>query len=194
MPAQPFDLISSDPDNAIKLVKDVVTMYYKIDPSLIESKSRKEGIVKYRHIAIYVANASLGINTVILGKIFGNSHGNIVNTKKKINGFLSWDEKLRGEIAEINKILKTVIKKKILGGSSFYYINLNEFHSAKIENEKAVILKGFSDEEVKAVKLIVAGEEKELNLTHHKEQNLYILEKKHESKERKKAEGEATLK
>lgn len=179
--SQPFDLITSEPENAVKIVKELVAMYYKIDHSLIESKSKKEQIVIYRHIVIYVANTSLGIDTVKLGRIFGNKHSNIVAIKKKLNGFLTWNKKLRGEVEEINKILKKIIQEKILDKNLFYYIPLKDFHSIKLEENKAIILKGFTQEEINSIKLVNKYNGKEyisiFEPVKHNNQDFYILEK-----------------
>lgn len=169
----PFDFIAKDYERTINLIKDSICVYYKKDKSIFKSKSRNSKVVKYRHLAMYFAHRALKISTKSVGKHFGYSHSIVIYTCKQFDGYLDWDDTLRKEVEEVGNIIKQSMADTINTGDTYYYINLNEFYSCRLDDNKAIILKGFSESELKDLK--INGIE---NYRKHINQNFYILDEK----------------
>lgn len=177
--------IGSDTDRTINFVKDVVAAYYNLDKENFNKNSRKSDVIKLKHIAIYIIKKNIKISTVSLGSKFGFNHATVVYIIKKFNGYLEWDSEFRKEIIDIENILNFKFIDELNMNKDYYYIPLNEFVSIKQDNNKAIILKGFTEEEINAIEF---KDNRNGNnffnnpniIKKHENQNLYILEKKYD--------------
>lgn len=180
--------ITSDVDKTINFIKDVVSAYYNLDKENFNKNSRKLDVVKLKHIAIYIAKKNIKISTISLGNKFGFNHSTVIYVIKKFNGYLEWDADFRKEIIDIENILKFEFANKLNNNKEYYYIPLNDFVSIKQENNKAIILKGFTEEEIKSLQFIDNRNgnkffKSENIIKQHKNKNLYILEKNQNEKD-----------
>jgi hypothetical protein len=177
------DLAINDSFRTINFIKDVTAAYYGAEKNVYSTNSRKEGIIKVKHIAIYLCCKHIKLTIVKIGELFNYDHSLIIYVNKKISGYLTWDEDLKKEIKEIENIVKFKIVKELNLEKNYYYIPLNEFITLKHDEDKSIIFKGFSEDEVKGMSLIDTNSKtkwftKPDNIRKHTNQNFYILEKK----------------
>ncbi len=173
----------ADADKSITFIKEIVSAFYGIDKDCYDKKTRKEEFIKVKHVAIYICKKEIKISSVKLGKMFGVDHATVIYIVKKFNGYLEWDSEFRKEIEDIENILRFKIANELNLDKEYYYIPLNDFTSIKKDDGKAIILKGFSEEEITALKFIDERSGKnffksENDIKNHKNKKLYILEKK----------------
>lgn len=171
----PFEFLAKDYERTINLIKDSISLYYKKDRSVFKSKSRNSKIVKFRHLAIYFAHRALKVSSKQVGSSFDCSHSMVIYACKQFDGYLEWDDNLRQEVEDVGNIIKQSLADTLNTGDSYYYINLNEFHSCQLDENKALILKGFTEEELKNLKL---NDIELKDYRKHINQNFYILDEK----------------
>ena len=110
----------------------------------------------------------------------------VVHIGKTYEGYLKFDNHLRKELADIQNILNFKLAGELNLEKENYYIPLNDFVSMKNDEGKAIILKGFTDEEIKKIKIIDAETQEVLfkptSAKAHTNQKFYILEKKQNEK------------
>ena len=169
-----------DTKKAIEIIKELVCCYYQTDKSILKNKSRKSKSIKIKHICVYLSKKHLGITTVKTGEIYNLDHSMVVYIIKKINGFLDWDAEFKKEIKDIEEALESKIYSEENIDSTKYYISLNDFYSIKLQENKAIILKGFSKNEINSIKLVNKDNGIEyisiFEPIKHINQNFYILE------------------
>jgi hypothetical protein len=191
------DPLINDVERSINFIKDVVCSYYNLDNDIYESKSRQSNLVKAKHIAIFIAKKQLSLTLVDVGNAFKFDHSNIVYIVKKIEGYIEFDPRLRKEIEEIQNIIRFKATEKLRLEQDYYYIPLNEFSSIKPDQDKAVLFKGFSEEELNSIVIFDKRTGKpffknELEIRKHYNQNFYILEKLKEDSKKENQENTIT--
>lgn len=173
-----------DTEKIIQLIKEELSCYYLVDKNIFESKSRKSNEIKIKHICIHLSMDYLKSTTTSMGKYFNLKHSMIIYINKKIKGYLEWDETFRKELKEIKSLLDFKIFNEENISKEKYYIPLNDFYSLKLEENKAIILKGFTEDEINSIKLVNKYNNKEyisiFEPRKHINQKFYILEKKDE--------------
>jgi hypothetical protein len=106
----------------------------------------------------------------------------VVYVKKTYDGYLRFDNDLKKEFSDIQNILSFKLAGELNLEKENYYIPLNEFVSMKNENGKAIILKGFTDEEIRRIDIVDSETRQSLfeptSAKIHTNQKFYILEKK----------------
>lgn len=171
-------------DNSINFIKDTICLYYNVDRKVYDGKSRKAKDIKIKHLCIYLCMKYLDVTTVKLGSYFNLDHSSVIYIVKKFNGYLDWDEDLKLEVNTIKNILDFKVSNELDVDEKNYYIPLNEFYSIKLQENKAIILKGFNENEIKSLKLINKDNGKDyfsiFEPRKHINQKFYILEKKDE--------------
>lgn len=175
------DSVISNMDRSVNFIKDVVCSYYNFDNEIYTNRSRRSDIIKAKHIAVFLAKKQLSLTLTDIGKYFKFDHSNIVYIEKKIEGYIQFDPKLRKEIDEIQNILRFKAIEALRLEQEYYYIPLNEFSSIK-HDDKAVLFKGFSQEELNSIVIVDkrTGKpffKKEAERRKHSNQNFYVLEK-----------------
>ena len=95
------------------IAKDVVCEYYKLDPILLYSKTRKREIVWARQVAMKLAkeNSSLSFKDIAynIGK---KDHATCIHSMKTVNNLCETDKKLMLEFEEIKLIFLNKIPKQ----------------------------------------------------------------------------------
>jgi hypothetical protein len=171
-----------DVNRNIEFIMDIVAYFYGEDKYIYEQKSRKSNIMKIKHIAIYICTKNLKITMVELGRAFKCSHSMVVYVKKTYDGYLRFDNDLKKEFADIQNILSFKLAGELNLEKENYYIPLNEFVSMKNENGKAILLKGFTDEEIRRIDIVDSETRQSIfeptSAKIHTNQKFYILEKK----------------
>lgn len=182
------DTTISDSSKTINFIKEVVAAYYGISKDVYNLNSRKAEDIKVKHFAVYICKKQIKISSVALGNAFKLDHSTVIYIEKKFNGYLEWDLGLRKELKEIENILKFKVADELNLEKEYYYIPLNDFVSIKHKDGKAIILKGFTEKEVEAMKFIDDRSGKEFfdepnQIKKHTNQKFYILEKKENEKD-----------
>jgi hypothetical protein len=182
------DTTISDVSKTINFIKEVVAAYYGISKDIYNLHSRKAEDIKVKHFAIYICKKQIKISSVALGNAFKLDHSTVIYIEKKFNGYLEWDLGLRKELKEIENILKFKVADELNLEKEYYYIPLNDFVSIKHKDGKAIILKGFTEKEIEAMKFVDNRSGKEFfdepnEIKKHTNQKFYILEKKENEKD-----------
>jgi hypothetical protein len=175
-----------DVNKNIDFIKDAVAYFYGQDRSVYDQKSRKSNFMKVKHIAIYICTKNLNITQVELGKAFNCSHSLIIYVGKTYEGYLKFDNDLKKQLTDIQNILNFKLAGELNLQKENYYIPLNEFVSMKNENGKAILLKGFTEDEIRRIDIVDRDSRQSLfeptEAKYHKNQKFYILEKKYNEK------------
>lgn len=177
---------NTDLKRKIDFIKDIVAHFYGETKEVYDNKSRKHNIIKTRHVAVYICAINLKVRLVELAHYFNISHCLIIHIKKNYDGYLKFDADLRKEFAEIENILSFRLASELNLEKENYYIPLNEFVSMKDEENKAIIFKGFTDEEINNIRIANKNTNetmfKPVSAKKHKNQKFYILEKNKDEK------------
>jgi hypothetical protein len=176
---QSYNLLFAD------FVKKIVCSYYDVDESLMNCKIRRREVVKCRQISMYLLKKHSNMSLTVLGGEFGKDHATVLHAVKTINNYLDWDKDLRIEIQELEKIviLKSgAMLKNYSIEKDFYFIDLSIFLSIKTNDNRSLILTGYSEEEAKEImqKLGISAKIKA-----HFNKGMYVLEKHNENEENK---------
>ena len=79
-----------------------VCEHFKLDESVLHSKSRKRDVVQMRQIAMYLAKKHTDISASKIGHLIGNrDHATVLHACKNIKDQVSIDKELKAEIEDI---------------------------------------------------------------------------------------------
>lgn len=164
----------------------VVQNYYDVNEDYYKRKTRKYEILFPRQVAMYLIrqNTKLSLNSI--GEKFGNkNHATIINGVKRIKGYVDVDKQIRMEVKDIQQTITLKSSSAIEGynlNEVFYYIDLNDFDSLRIGENKSILLAGFSEQELEQLKSVFVGIEE---FRKHNNTGMYILEKRQENGEKR---------
>lgn len=150
--AKPTDDPGSYNLRAVGFIKRIVSDYYKLPYEVYLDKGRTREIINVKHSAIYFCVKNLKVTKEWLGSQFGMDHATIIHATKKIDGLLSWDKILSKEFEDIQNIIsfKGLAEAKGVDlHKEYYYIDLNNIISVKVEANKSIVFSGWSSDEVK---------------------------------------------
>jgi hypothetical protein len=167
-------------ERLINYIIKIVGNYYDMDDNYCYTKYRKREIVFSRQVAMYlIMKYSKKITLEKIGSKFGNkNHATVLHAKKIVQGMIDTYANVKKQIEEIENIVKLnyiAIDKSVRLNNDFYFIDFNDHHSIKINNNKGIILSGFTEEELLRIIKII---ENITDQRDHKNTGLYILEKK----------------
>ena len=114
------DLAINDSFRTVSFIKDVTAAYFGAEKNVYSINSRKEGVIKVKHIAIYLCCKHIKLTTVKIGELFNYDHSLIIYVNKKITGYLTWDDDLKKELKEIENIVKFKIVKELNLEKDYY--------------------------------------------------------------------------
>lgn len=158
-------------------IKEVVSNYYKVDFDKFMSTNRRREYVKARQVCMYLISKNSKISQKTIGKAFYKDHATVIHSKKTISNYLDWDEELRREIDDLQKVI-TYKARAIVNNFSlekdFYYIDMNDFTSVKPNKNQAIILVGYSDKETEE---FIKHNHILTQPRNHTRKGMYILEK-----------------
>lgn len=169
-------------DFILKLVQN----YYDVDEDYYKRKTRRYEILFPRQVAIYLIrkNTKLSLNSI--GEKFEKNHATIINAIKRISGFMQVDKKVKTQVNDIQQTISLKSESALNGYNLhelFYYIDLNNFESLRMGENKSILLTGFSEQELEQLKNVFVGVEE---FRKHNNTGMYILEKKQENGEERK--------
>lgn len=161
----------------IDFVKQIVCSYYGVEVDLLKYTTRKRRVVKCRQVSIYLISKHSQATLMFIASEFAKDHATVIHSKKVVEDQMAWDKELRKEVDELDKIISLkahAIVNNFSLEKKFYYIDMNDFVSLKLNKKQSVIFTGFTDEEVKqfCVKSSIFEEPRK-----HVNKGMYVLEK-----------------
>lgn len=159
-----------------EFITDVVCAYYNQDKAVLKIKTRKTEVIRVKHTIVYLSNKNVRTGPSELGKFYGINHASVLHIIKKINGYLTWDTDIVKELGEMQQMIthKSIELSERLSGEDYYFVDINNVKSFKINEKKVVLLSGFTDVETKDFATI-----NNINVlpVNHEKTGLYIFEK-----------------
>lgn len=171
---------TNDTNSLTTLILSVVAAYLKVSENVFTGKSRVRANVIAKQYAIYYLRKLMNLTVTEIGDIFRMDHSSISYHLKTMAGLLEYNAKTKMDIAELDNILDFKILSTLPSNEFndyFYYIDLSECRSIKIDNDKSLVFVGYSDVEVRKMAFVLNLKE-DLDIHHHKKTQLYILNKK----------------
>lgn len=165
-----------------ELIKSVVCAYYQLPVSIFDNRSRLRPIIKAKQVTTYFLRKALPKTTLLhIGKMLKYDHASILHNLRAVNNLLQTDKEMQTDIKAISKILDLEASIEKVDGNidnDFYYINMDNCVSIKMEGGKAMILVGYTIEDAS---VFVANHQdimKGILPVEHKQTGLLILQKK----------------
>jgi chromosomal replication initiator protein len=85
-----------------------VTEFYAVEPSAINTRSRKREVVLVRQVAMYLAKKYLDLSTSKIGQYVGNrDHATVLHACKTITNLAETDRQFRSELNQIEMMLQS---------------------------------------------------------------------------------------
>lgn len=173
---------------------EIVGGYFKMKEGYHLRKTRLYDIVLPRQIAMYLIRKNTTLSLKEIGVKFGNKdHATVLHSYNRVLDYLDVDKVLRRKVSEIEKIIKFKSKTEVGDHKieeNYYYIDLTDFFSFRLEGGRSIILKGFTQEEIEQFKKSIK-QQKECK--QHLNTGLYILEKREKNDtNNEERQGEAT--
>jgi len=176
-------------DVRISYVKKIVCAFYGVPLKSMNTTRRIRNRVQVKQVCIYVIKSMLAkdhkmslnyIGTHFYGeKGLGMDHATVLYSARTIAGHMEYDTELRGEVAEIESLVKNrmnVFKDSEFLGSNYYFIDYDNVTTVRVENHngKSISFTGFTEDEIaKIVAPLNCDTPK-----NHENTGLFILTKK----------------
>ena len=166
-------------NNIFNYILKVVEMYSEIEEDFYYRKTRKKEYVRARHLAMYFTKKYTKLTFKLIGKKFKKDHSTIIHGIDRIENGIKYEKIIKESVKNLEQIINTRVNA-MLGDVNierdYYYIDLNNVYSLKIDDTKSIILNGFNEEEVYLFMNSFKAIKEELK--EHKNTGMYILEKR----------------
>ncbi|MDD2618000.1 MAG: chromosomal replication initiator protein DnaA [Bacteroidales bacterium] len=91
---------------SVELIENEVCKYYKLEPELIQTRSKKQEVAHARQIAMYLSKKYTDSSYARIGELLGKrNHATVIHACKTVNDWIETDKSLRSDIQTIEKIL-----------------------------------------------------------------------------------------
>jgi hypothetical protein len=171
---------SSRNERIMDFIIKIVGEYFCTDSKYYFTKSRKFTFVYPRQIAMYFAKIyTRKASLETIGDKFSRDHSSVSHSINKIKSLLDVDRRVQQDVKTLMKKLKTnvnAISEDITLGKEYYYLDLNDFNSITLKEDKSIILTGFSDKELSE---FLSSLNDFIETKKHNNTGMYVLEKKH---------------
>ncbi|MFO7985058.1 MAG: helix-turn-helix domain-containing protein, partial [Desulfatiglandaceae bacterium] len=91
-------------------VKDLVCGYYKVDPHILASKSRKRVHAYPRNIYAYLCRTHVNVTLENIGKQINRTHSTVLYSAELVGHKLKTDRKMKHEIHFLSERLEEMKK------------------------------------------------------------------------------------
>ena len=172
---------SSVNDKIAEYIIYIVPRYLHIEETFHQTKNRKRELVIGRQLAMWLMRRYTGLSLDKIGDYFSRDHATVLHAKKHIDDLRETDKVIKKQLTDLKNIVtlksKSLVHKVDLD-NDFYYIDLNDFVSIRMNSNKAIIVTGFTDQEVEALKWRI---KESFEVRNHTNTGTYILEQKTKS-------------
>ena len=103
-------LVSGDGSISPTHIKQLVSKYYKIDPDILSSKSRKKVHSYPRNIYAYLSRQHTDVTLEDIAKTINRSHSAVLYASELIEHRMKHDAKLRNQVTFLNKKIEEMKK------------------------------------------------------------------------------------
>ena len=166
-------------NNIFNYILKVVEMYSEIEEDFYYRKTRKIEYVRARHLAMYFAKKYTKLSLKSIGKKFKKDHSTVIHGIDRIENGIKYEKIIKESVKNLEQIINTRVNA-MLGDVNierdYYYIDLNNIYSLKIDDTKSIILNGFNQEE--AYLLMNSFKIIKEEIKQHENTGMYILEKR----------------
>ena len=157
----------------------IVCKYYNIEPDEMKSKTRKREICFPRQVAMYLLKKHTNLSLASIGEYFnGKDHATVLHACRTVKNLMDCDKNVKDEVNRLNKTIRikaNEIKRQIDLDSEFYYVDFNDYTSIKVQDNKGLMIAGFSDMEMQKIMDVIKGI---VEIRSHENTGFYILEDK----------------
>ena len=169
-------------NNIFNYIIDVVEMYCKIDKDYYYRKTRKPKYVRARHLVMYFTKKYTKLSLKTIARKFQKDHTTILHGISRVTDGIKYEKIIKESVKNIEQIINTKVNA-MLGDVNvdrdYYYIDLNNIYSLKIDDTKTIIFNGFNNEE--AFLFMNSFKKIKEELKEHKNTGIYILEKREQN-------------
>jgi hypothetical protein len=169
-------------NNIFNYILKVVEMYSEVEGDFYYRKTRKTEYVRARHLAMYFTKKYTKLPLKSIGKKFKKDHSTVIHGIGRIENGIKYEKIIKESVKNLEQIINTRVNA-MLGDVNierdYYYIDLNNIYSLKIDDTKSIILNGFNQEE--AYLLMNSFKIIKEELKEHKNTGMYILEKRYKN-------------
>lgn len=164
-------------DCIIDLVVKEVNAFYQL-PEISNKRTRKREYVKARQIAYWIIKQETKVTLTGIAKKFGYDHATVLHGINSIKNLMQVHKEFRAEVEKIHSVVLFKIKESETAGileNKYYYVNLEDVVCFRHSSKRAIVLTGYTDEEIKKFakkNKLELSESKTINKT-----GLYILNK-----------------
>lgn len=137
-----------------ELINLCVADHFNTNIDFIKSKSHTLGIIIPRQIAIYLHRKFTDLTLAEIGSIFGSKdHTTVMNSLKRVENRCDTEKYFKSKVKQIElHIKKCISMHEDPTAFDFYYtLDLDNFDSVRFKDEKFIVMKGFTDEEIEAI-------------------------------------------
>lgn len=165
-------------DRIAEYIIYIVPRYLRIDETFHQTKNRKRELVIGRQLAMWLMRRYTSLSLDKIGEYFSRDHATVLHAKKQIDDLRETDKGIKKQLNDLKNIVtlksKALVNKVDLD-NDFYYIDLNDFVSIRMGSNKAMIVTGFTDQEIEALKWRI---KESFEVRNHTNTGTYILEQK----------------
>lgn len=139
----------------IAKIKSSVSVYYGMELSDYNDRSRKQELVKLRYVTYYFVNKYCPLMSFqSIGNILGYDHATVMHAINDIKDQADVNKEFRNELNELDAIVSyemTLIDNKSINTEDYYFINLDDIKVLRFSNNKSIVFSGISDEDIKSI-------------------------------------------
>jgi hypothetical protein len=161
----------------INIMKTIISNYYALDPKQVffsMSKKRTREFVTARQVYCYMMCKNTKLPIVTIGRSIRQHHATIIHSKRKVEDLMVFDKKLVKDVQNIQSIYEcTEGSNEFVNEFVPYFINMRAFHSARVDNKRAVLMTGLTEEEMNAICQIIGVKPEDKR--EHTDNPFYIL-------------------
>jgi chromosomal replication initiator protein len=91
-------------------IRNLVCQYFKVEPHMLESKSRKKIHSYPRNVYVYLCRQHTGMTVEDIGKTLNRNHSTVLYASEMIEHKMKVDKKVRNQVDFLTRKLKDLIK------------------------------------------------------------------------------------
>lgn len=177
----PSDSLQARISNKLEGLIGIIGAYYKLPNNFHQSKSRNRKVVLAKQMFCYIAKEVISEATLRdISKKLGTTHSNTIHSIKSIKDDFQQNIDLLDDYKNILNLLSQKVAVKNSDGTQedWYFFDLNNCTSLKINNQKGVVLVGFSDKEAEMVGAVISEGKSPIKPRKHLKTGICLFDRK----------------